>query len=320
MPLKIVVNLLCFGLFFVASAHAQTQMGLVTDQTTIITEPAFPKPGEVVTATLNNYGSAVAGASTAWFFNGARIGDGNNQREVNVTVGELGETAVLEVVLDLANGGQRSYRKTITPTYLDIVVEPQTHVPGFYAGRALPSTGSTVNLTALVNTGTLQSTDYVYTWRVGREVLEGGAIRGRNTTSFQMPQGRDVFVSVNVAKPSGEVVADRTIILPSSKPELHFYEQNSLYGVSSNAIRKSLLLSNSASVVAEPYYLDTAVYNDPDIKTWTVAGRETTKETGNPYEVTFQKIREQGSTAVTFHVRDTTQLLQGVQDNFEIIY
>ncbi len=293
---------------------------LLTPADTIELQPAFPKPGETVSAKVNDY-SSLGGSGIRWRLNGQVIPNGDNKREVNVVAGAVGSRHTLEAVLSTPQGGQRVLSTTILPSYLDIVIEPQTHVPDFYAGRALPSIGALVNATALLDTGRALGTDLIYLWRLNTEVLEGGPIRGRNQVSFEMPRGASSILSVQISRPDGTIVGDHAIYVPSVTPEMYFYEESSLYGQSHRPIMSSLaLIGNSTTLRAEPYHLDTRVFNNPTIADWSIDGSEFRSPDGNPYQITIQKTAESSNSAVGFHVRDTEQVLQGTRGTMSVTY
>ena len=72
------------------------------------------------------------------------------------------------------------------------------------------------------------------------------------------------------------------------------------------------------SLKAEPFNLDSRVYNNPDVSEWELNGQTTSNGGGNPYEVTIQRTGETGSANLNFHVRDTPQILQGAESNIRI--
>ena len=213
----------------------------------------------------------------------------------------------------------RIVRATIKPVYLDVIFEPQTRVPDFYQGRSLPSIGSLVNATALLNVGSTNNSQFVYTWQINRQVIEGGPIRERNQVSFEMPMGNSAILSLRVTDLNGNVLANRAILLPSVEPRISFYEVSPLFGINQKPFDTNLpLIGNSVTVQAEPYYLDSRVYNDPDIKEWKINNTPSNYTGGNPYQVTLQRAGESGVSRLNFHVRDTTQVLQGAEANIQI--
>ena len=282
-------------------------------------QPTFPQPGEQVTLTLNDYGGSYYGASLEWYKDGVLIPSATNQRSLAVTAPVIGAKETISVVLKMPSGLTASVRQVIAPIYADIIIEPQTHVPGFYKGRALPSAGSTVNLTALLSDGSPLGTNFIYTWRVNEDVLEGGPLRGRNQISFVAPQDKELIISLQIAKPSGDIIANRSIYIASMRPELHFYEVNALYGVETRAIKGNFtMIGNSAVIKAEPYYLDSNVFNQPNILEWKINQTKVTGPSGDPYELTLEKTGYAGRARMEFHVRSTADLLQGARGDFNI--
>lgn len=313
--LAVVINLVPTFVFAQLDANSITNPEL-----SIEIQPEFPRPGEPVTATLNDYNGGAYGSDVSWVLNGQELINFKNQRQAFLIAGTEGKQQVLEVVLSKPSGVKMVINKIIKPVYLDVVIEPQTRVPDFYLGRSLPSIGSIVNATALINGGSFRSSDLVYTWRINREVIEGGPIRGRNQVSFTTPIGSDSILSVQITEPSGAIVANRAIALPSVEPEIYFYEVSALFGVGHKPIIGDFsLTSNSMIVRAEPYNLDSRLYNNPTIHEWRVDNTPSTSVTSNPYEVTLQRGEGlKGTTNLQFHVRDTVQLLQGAKASMRI--
>jgi len=281
-------------------------------------EPAYPSPGESVTITINDYRGGTYGSTITWLHDGKVVAEAENRRSVVVNAGELNNETKIEAVLSKPSGGKEVLSTTIKPVYLDIVIEAQTRVPEFYLGKALPSTGSMVNATALVNDGDIR-TDLVYTWRLNREVLEGGPIRKRNQVSFSAPRDTRSTLIVEAAEPSGNILARKTMSLPTVIPSLSFYEVSSLFGVSQKPIDQELILvGNTATIQAEPYNLDIRVYNNPDIAQWKINSSVSQNQGSNPYQITFQPTGVAESARLGFHVRDTTDVLQGARDNIQV--
>ena len=201
--------------------------------------------------------------------------------------------------------------RTIRPIYLDIIVEPQTHVPDFYSGRALPSIGSIVNLTALLNDGSMVNSELIYTWRVNDQVIDAGPVRGRNKVSFTTPQGSSIILSLQVTRLDGTVLARRSLVIPSVSPEVVFYEMNTLYGLSSQAVRSNFNMSgNSATLMAEPYYLDSRVYNQPSLAEWKIDNYPAGSSGNNPYAITLERTGNPGIADLVFWLRNVPALLQ----------
>ncbi|MFW6210036.1 MAG: hypothetical protein ACOC4E_00940 [Patescibacteria group bacterium] len=300
------------------------QQNFTGPQREIRLQPAYPSPGESVTATLEDYSNTTFGATITWLLDGEVISEASNQRSVQFEATELGETQVITVQLNPSQGQSVTLEETIEPRYLDIILDPQTRVPPGYRGRALPSLGSTVNATALLHDGNANyaPADLVYTWRLNQQtVIGGGPQRGGNQVSFTMPWGSDSILSLEVTDRSGTVLAKRSISVPSAEPRITFYEVNSLYGVRGVAVGESYTLSGAnAALRAEPYYLSTRVFNNPDVLEWQVDGRQVSPAGTNPYELTVQRTSAQGGASLQLHVRDRQQVLQGAEESIRIQY
>lgn len=301
------------------------QFGLETFDTpelAITLNPAHPSPGDIVTASLDDYAGGVFGAQINWTYNGVSVPNSNNQRSVQFIAGEAGTRSVLTADLTLTQGTSQSLTRTITPVYMDIVIEPQTRIPDWYQGRSLPSLGSQINATVLLNDGSIiDPQNVVYTWRMNQRVLEGGPIRGGNRVSFITPRGNELVLSVTANDTRGNTIAKRTIAVKSVLPELSFHEKHTLYGVQSVPIQPSMqVLGSLLTVQAEPFFLDTRVYNNPDVAEWEVNSIRTGNGSQNPYEITLQGSNQQSNTRINFHVRSLEQILQGAEESTNIVF
>lgn len=285
-------------------------------------QPEFPQPGELVTISIRDYRNSSYGAKITWVLDGKVIPDAENQRQVSVTAGAAGGSQKIEAVLTRVTGSNDVISAVLRPVYLDIILEPQTRTPDFYLGRSLPSVGSSVNATVLVSQGSgIRNTDLVYTWKLGQQVLGGGPLRGQNKISYITPVGNGEIMSVQVSELGGTVLARRAFLVPSVDPVIRFYEVNALFGINKKAVTTGApLISNSLTLRAEPYYLDSRIYNDPAILQWKLGGREASNTSSNPYEIALQRTGLTGSTQLEFLVRDTKQVLQGAQATTRINY
>ena len=309
---------------FIPSAVATAQFDATqfgeTPQTAITLNPTHPSPGDLVTASLDDYSGGVYGSEITWRYNGEVLPGPVNQRQIQFIAGTAGSEAMVEATLSLPTGGTQTLQEVVSPVYMDIIIEPQTRVPDWYAGRSLPSLGSQINATVLLNNGSfIDSQSVVYTWRVNNKVIEGGPIRGGNRVAFPTPRGGSVIVSVNATTPSGETIANRAVSINIVLPELSFYEKHTLYGMKSiHVTANTTLVGSILTVQAEPFFLDTRVYNNPDVAEWEIDNVRTNNGSDNPYEITLRRSGNNGSTNVNFHVRSLREILQGSEESTTI--
>lgn len=319
---RVLLLLLCLGLFpSTLFAQGVGSLNNIADLAVSISlSPAFPEPNEPVTARLENLLGPRAGAAITWQFDGETLPEVANERSIEVFSPGLRETSVVTAILTLPDGRVERVSATIAPIYLDIIVEPQTHVPSFYTGRPLPTTGSTVNVTALLFGVEGDPQDLIYTWRVNNQAINGGGVRGGFKSNFTMPLDFEVLLSVEVSSPTGQVLGRSSTLLINAEPELHFYEDHILYGLQPLSLRNRFLSSNTINVVAAPYYLDSRVYNDPDVIEWEIDGQDIARPSGNPYQLTISTDGSVGSSRIGFRVQSTTRFLQGVRDSIQVFY
>lgn len=286
---------------------------------TITLQPRTPQPGETVTANLTFYGDTFYGSTITWVLDGKEIPNSKNQLEIEMIAGENGETQSLDVVITPTNGEKTVISKVLKPIWLDIIIEPQTHVPEFYQGRSLPSVGCNVVAKALLSDTSLDKSKLMYKWEINSKVIGTGAIKGQSVILYETPVGNSSILSVTISDLNENVIAYRAISIPAVKPKILFYKVNTLLGISNKIIDKNLsLLGNSTIVRAEPYNLDSKTYNNPDIHEWEIDGKESDVSNQNPYEVILEKTTSEGSATLQFHVRDTKELLQGAQASIDI--
>lgn len=304
-----------------ASLSAQTDLLYSQQALSIDLAPLFPGPEESFTATINDYSLPRQGSGIRWFVDGNLVPEAKNERSLSLTAKKAGSATKIEVVVDFADGKSVRNAVTVNPVWLDVIIEPQTRVPAFYSGRALPSSGSTVNATALINGGATTPGNLMYTWRVNNQVLNGGSVRGKNNVSFTMPQGQYATLNLEVRSVSGETIARRIFDIQSAKPDISFYEVSTLYGMNERAITGTLpLIGSSLTVRAEPYHLALETFNRPDHVEWKIAGVRYPNSSNNPYEVTLATQGGSGRSSINFHVRNTVQVLQGAQNSFTVSY
>lgn len=291
---------------------------LLETNLSITSTPEYPEPNENVELSLNDYGSNAYGAEVQWYLDEKPIPDTQNQRNIKLTVGDPGSKNTVRAVLTRSDGTKTTLTKVFEPVYVDIITEAETHVPGFFTGRPLPSVGSSVRLTALLSDGSDLGGDFIYLWRVNQTVLEGGPIRGRNTISFTMPPDTYSVVSLQVSKPDGTIFTKQSTIISIVDPQINFYEVNALYGVEQRSLDSFMMVSDVANIKAEPYYLDSNTFNSADLLKWTINNKEVFGDVNNPYIITLEKTGYPGQARLEFHVRNTTSLLQGARKTINI--
>lgn len=286
--------------------------GITGEQISIVLDPQFPAPGDTFTAQLDDYSISNFGATIVWTLDGTELTQFRNNRTVSLVAGAVGESMTLEVSLYGQNNRSYTAKQTITPRYLDVIIEPITYAPAQYAGRPLPIFGSRVLLTALLHeqSGLVDHANYTYTWQLGNTYIDGGPIRGKYKTFITIPHGKNILVTLEIRDSRGQSIARRLFTIPSVEIDTQFYEVNPLFGMSEKAIvNNHRLLSNSSTIYAIPYNLDLFAQTEIQNIEWRVDGRRVDSG-NNPYQITVSNFG--GSSArLQFKIRNVVDLLQG---------
>lgn len=294
--------------------------GVGTTGSSLTLSPQHPEPSEQVQVSLNDYSINTNGATISWFVNGEEVVSAANERTLTIRTGALGETIEVVEVTTLPSGAEIRAKKDITPVRVDMLIEADTLTPLFYNGRAIPSEGSVVSVTAIPFTGeSVAPENYSYTWKVRDDVVGGGAQFGKNSISFASDFGKNIPVSVEIHDAEGGLVSGESAIVPLADPELHFYEINPLRGLSEHAVGSNyIFIGDEVRVRAEPYFLDASLLRNNPHTEWKLNGRSVENPSRDVQEITLRKQGDRGSFNLEFHIRNLNQLLQGVKDTITI--
>lgn len=278
----------------------------------------LPQPGEQVEISVQNtYADTIPGDLT-WRINNRTDSTFNNQRTINLTAGEPGDAQLIQAY----RGDSMLAETALSPAYVDIIVEPQTYVPRFYAGRPLPTAGSIVNIHAIVDAGENFNPDNLtYTWRVNNSTIGGGAVRGETSTQTETPNRRSMTISVRVTQPNGAAVAQGEITVPIARPEVHMYRVSSLLGTTEYTLDDPYTLSsNAATVRALPYYLPLQALQGNNTVNWRIGPEDVSGEDDDRFAVTIPRDNTRPDARVQFSFRHPQNTLYMVSDSFRVVY
>ncbi len=309
---------LCFIIIVLPSAVlAQFSGNVIGDNVAIVLDPQYPNPGDIFTATIEDYAINSSNATYVWLVNGVEETAVRGQRSIKVKAGEVGVPLTLTSRLVFTDKPTIEVTQVITPYYLDVIIEPQTYVPVFYAGRALPVHGSLVNLIALVHgkNGLIDPSTYTYSWQLNNKSVFGGPKKGASQAQITVPFGRTSLITLSIVDQNGVAVARRVFSIPSVPVKIQFYEVSTLYGLSKRAIGSSLTLTgNSSNIRAVPYNLDTRANSFNLFTEWKIDS-QTVNSGDDPFEINLAR-NKQGSARVNFKLRNVASLLQGDEASF----
>ena len=319
--MRLFLFLLCCVLFYPTAVSLAQFSGNVTGESVSINlDPQYPNPGETVTANFDDYAINSAGGTILWFIDGVEGVTFRNQRSITLVTPAVGTSITLTARVTFENRPSLETTKTISPVYLDIIIEPLTYTPVFYAGRALPVHGSLVNLTALMSdkSGLVSPANYSYSWILNDTSIFGGARKGGNRAQITIPYGRNQIMTVTIQNALGKTIARRVISIPVVDVNLEFYEMSTLYGFSHRAVGESVnLVGGGSTIRAVPYNLDVRAVRSSLYSKWSLDGRPVNQDSNDPFEINL-KPGNGGSSQVKFELRNLSNLLQGDSGYFRV--
>ncbi len=317
MSMKVYLALVCSLVFF-GSGVAYAQLTPPAPKLTITLSPTTPEAGEEVTASLQTHTLSSNPRSITWSVNGATQSAAANQQSMTFTAPSLSTRTVIQASVTDGKGTTHQARNTFVVSQLDIIVDARTTTPGFYQGRPEASIGSEVKLTALLKGAAPSS--HTYIWKLNGTVLNNGPVRGGYTQKLTLPMGRRATIGVAVYDNTNTLIADKSIAINATEPEVLFYEDNALRGMMTRALLNSSIISGSeVTVRAEPYFLSQNISSQNLHREWSINGRTTQSQNTNKNSITLEKA---GSSRflLEFHIRNLDQLLQGAKESVRISF
>ena len=318
--LGIVGTLFVSVLFWAHSAQAQFLPANTGIQLTL--SPKSPAPGDEVRVSLDAYSVDTVGATISWFIDGVAQPAAKNNRSLTVIAGALGKNMTIKATVAPQSGVPFTLTTIIKPTVVDVVLEADSYIPSFYAGRALPSRGSHMRAIAIVHDGTNRApSSYTYKWTLGNSALLGGAILGRSFVELEMPQYNKETLAVEVIGPDGASVGRGMVLLKSVDPELFFYEYSPLRGLSTRTIHDPhTLIGEEVTIYGEPYYINSTMSESDAKFSWKISGAETPTNADVPNAITLRGVGDSGAANIELSVLTNTRIPQAVRGLFRLLF
>lgn len=225
--------LLIGALFVPFSASAQS-LGS-TEVLDVALSPKYPKPGEVVLVSVKSYAVDLASGTVVVSVDGTEVERGTGFITTQVRIGAAGKATTISVV---ATVGGQTYRKqlTVRPADVALLIEPLTTVHPFYKGGALVGSEALLRVVALPDIRNsagvrVASSNLIYTWRKGSQILQENSGLGRSTLTATAPaRFRTANISVTVTTQDQSVVAYAETSVSPTDPLIRIYEHDPLLG------------------------------------------------------------------------------------------
>jgi hypothetical protein len=310
---------LVFCVLFLGISISQAQV-LPVSGIQLMTNPQFPAPYGQVRVSLDDYSVNALGATITWYVNSIEQTEFQNERSILITAGDLGEKTAVRAVLTGSGSAPLSASIAFAPSVVDIIMEANTYVPAFYKGRPMPSSGATVRAIAVVHDGTNTSdASYTYQWSQNDNVLLGGPIVGKNVVEITTRYANDPL-AVEVYDSRGTLVGRGVTELTSFEPEIHFYENSPLRGLSEKeATDPYLLIGEETTLYGEPFFLDIETVNDADF-VWEVDRVPSPHDEKTPNALSLHTEGGAGNALLDLVVVTKKRIPQYVQKSLQLFF
>ncbi len=246
----------------ISPVHAADLTNLTDADIAVAVTPETPGPYQSVTISISSYSVDLNRAKIMWTLDGKIEPSGTGVKKFSFTTGALGSKSVVTIGI-IADATHRVDKQiTIEPAQLDLLWEsPDSYVPPFYRGKALPSIEATIKIVALPNSGALLDApagSLVYQWKHNSSVDQQASGYGKNYYVFRSDYlNKKEIVSVQAADGgTGSFNATDTLEIVPVNPKIVFYADKFNEGTDyGNAlVDTTALTENEITIVAAPYF------------------------------------------------------------------
>ncbi|MEK7133410.1 MAG: hypothetical protein AAB771_01840 [Patescibacteria group bacterium] len=249
-----------FGLFWLpAKSGAEVAIG---GDFSINLLPVNPTPNSPVTAKVKSFQFDVNRAAITWEVDGKIVSGGLSEKTIQLIAPDLGKTKKITVYVTTADEIKASQSLILSGNDLDFLWEAMTFVPTGYKGKALPTAGSTVRISAIPylfkDGAKLPPESLIYEWSLDfkRKISDSGA--GKDSFVFSLENNKNHTIILKISDRSETVSFEKgfTVSGDNTLPEILFYEEHPLEGpIYRRAFSGNIgLRAGDLSLRAEPFY------------------------------------------------------------------
>ncbi|MAZ67264.1 hypothetical protein CL652_00645 [bacterium] len=314
---------------FPSTSHAQLLDNLNSVEITL--SPEYPKPGQIVQASVFLASENVRTATIVWLLDDEIQQEGAGDDTFRFVAGGVGVPQALGVLVKMPSGQVFAKTLRVIPAEVTLVWEADTYTPPFYKGRSLYSSGSIIRAEAIPNFvdeegRVYTSPELLYTWSKNGTVLGKMSGIASNAIVVEGPKFFGNFIlSVEVSTPDGTQISQSAARIETVDPVIKVYERDPLVGVLyHNAIGSGYSFSGTSQfeVQAEPYFMDTPYPNNDSLRySWSINGSKVSSIDARPSALLVQLLEEAPVTTTLRVVVDHARhLLQTGESTSEVSF
>jgi hypothetical protein len=290
-------------------------------EVTINLEPSSPEPYSKVTLTLVSYDMNVDTSMVVWRVGGKEAKRGLGERSFSLSTGAVGVVIPVSATVSDAAGNVITSSINIDPESVSLVWEaPESYIPPFYEGKALPSDGASVRIIAVPNMR-VPASSLSYTWFVEDQAISSASGAGKQSLVTNLDTLADTTnIRVVVRTPQG-ATAEKTLSLSPHRVMPMVYSYDELLGTNfAVSFKRRLELAKDITLSLEPFYLSTKNGLESAAKySWYVDGLPVT-----PEEKTLLALRPKADTYgvrnLSIVLENARRRLQKAQADLQIVF
>lgn len=318
-----------FGLVLVWPAAALAQQNgnvpfSLPDELETEIIPNYPKPGEMVWINLSMYTADLDSADIAWYRNGKQELLGKGLKQYSFRNAESGKTTNIEIRVRLQNGTSFSKKLSFAPASIDLVWEADSYVPPFYQGKALHPRQGKVKVVAIpdfvLDGKRIKAEKLIYEWSDGLQVYQSQSGYGRNVLFLNGSiLGSSEEVEVLVRDPESNLVAQAFLSIPTTDPEIVFYQNDSYYGfIFDQALRgQTELTSQEIEVFVSPLFITKELGSALQYN-WRLNGQAVPELQGSRTAIFRKPENSAGQSNIRVEVKNDKKILQFADSSLTI--
>lgn len=234
--------------------------------------PNNPAPNEEIIATLSSYSSNLDTVLISWSVDGRIVLSGIGKKSFSFQTPDSGKEINVVAVISLPDG-EVSKSITVRPNFMTLLWQADdSHVPPFYKGKALPTTGSAVKIVALPEikngSGITDPRNVTYSWKKDFTNNVDGSGYGKNYFVYinDFLDGSNT-ISVTASTIDQKYSSKASIEVKTIEPKIMFYKKDPKLGILwENALSDGHVVEGSEVIMADPYYISPADIGIPTLK------------------------------------------------------
>lgn len=301
----------------------------IQEQMDVTVYPEAPKPGDVVTISVQTYGIDLNTQLLVWKLNGVEKLKGIGQKKFMFTMGDESSTSVVQFSIKTNGGSEITRTFRFSPVVVDLLWQANTYTPPFYKGKALYTPESEVVFVAMPNivsnSRRVDSRDVVYTWKQNYDVQGSLSGFGKNTFWYKGPifiRPATIEVEAYAASNSSLKGTGATTITPTD-PIALLYIDNPLLGVLFNKSSGPSynLQKNELKVAAYPFYFSTSDKNSGVSYSWSLNSTPLINIPANQNNIVLKRTdNEAGESVISLYIENASKILQQAVADLRVTY